>query len=124
MVVLEYAAVEVDYCLGCHGVWLDAGELDLLFGDRALTAGFLTGGDSAQARGEKPRRCPICRRKMAKATTTGPEPVTYDECTHGDGLWFDGGELAAVLEHGSPSPGGEQVVGWLREMFGGEENAD
>jgi len=122
MVVLELESVEVDYCLACHGVWLDAGELELLFGAREMTAGFLQGGDSAKAQGEKARRCPICNRKMDKAATQGPESVTYDLCPRGDGVWFDKGELAAVLKHGSPAPGGDQVAAWLREMFAGEEN--
>jgi len=30
MVVLELEQVEIDYCTGCEGVWLDAGELELL----------------------------------------------------------------------------------------------
>ncbi|MCL4278881.1 MAG: zf-TFIIB domain-containing protein, partial [Ignavibacteriaceae bacterium] len=30
MIVLELEQVEVDYCTNCAGVWLDAGELELL----------------------------------------------------------------------------------------------
>ena len=117
MVILEYEHVEVDYCVSCHGVWLDAGELELLFGDREQVAGFMTAGGEAPAGREKPRPCPLCRRKMAKRVTGGPDPVTYDQCARGDGLWFDRGELASVLKHGSPAPGGAAVAGWLREMF-------
>ncbi len=123
MIVLEYQEVEVDYCVACHGVWLDAGELDLLFGDRAMTAGFLGGGDPKLGRAEKPRRCPICRKKMAKAATAGEHPVVYDACAAGDGLWFDKGELTTVLKHGSPVEGGATVAGWLREMFPEGEEA-
>jgi len=117
MIILEYQDVEVDYCVACHGVWLDAGELELLFGDRALTDGFMTAGDDLRAAREAARRCPICEKKMAKHTTGGEAPVLYDRCTRGDGLWFDAGELQAVLEHGSAAPGGEEVSRWLREMF-------
>lgn len=119
MVVLEYDTVELDYCVDCGGVWLDAGELDLLFGDREMTQGFLTAGDAHPSVRERPRRCPICSKKMAKHTTGGAVPVTYDQCARGHGLWFDRGELAAVLEEGSPAPGAEHVSAWLREIFQG-----
>ena len=117
MVVLEYDEVEVDYCVACGGIWLDAGELELLFGDRKLTEGFLNAGSAAARTAEKARLCPICFGKMKKRSTGGAAPVTYDFCRRGDGMWFDQGELGAVLEQGSPAPGGEAVCAWLREMF-------
>lgn len=122
MIVLEYDSVEVDYCLACEGVWLDAGELEILFGDRAMIAGFMGGGVACPRGDEKRRPCPTCGRKMSKAATQGPSPVTYDHCDRGHGMWFDRGELGLVLTHGSSSPGGEQVTGWLRAMFSDEEN--
>ena len=122
MIILEYNAVEVDYCVSCHGVWLDAGELELLFGDRSITRGFLTAGNPAPGKGEKARPCPICDKKMKKAATGGEHPVTYDACARNHGLWFDQGELGAVLLHGSPAKGGGQVAAWLREMFPGTED--
>ena len=30
MITLELADVEIDHCVGCGGIWLDAGELELL----------------------------------------------------------------------------------------------
>lgn len=116
MVVLEYEEVEVDYCVQCAGIWLDAGELELLLGSRAPIAGFMDAGDPAP-KGEAVRRCPGCRRKMEKRVTGGPSPVTYDRCPAGDGLWFDRGELVTVLQHGSATPGGEAATAWLRAMF-------
>ena len=41
MIVLEYDRVEVDYCVSCQGLWLDAGELELLFGDESACAAYL-----------------------------------------------------------------------------------
>lgn len=116
MVVLEYDDVELDYCVQCAGIWLDTGELELLLGDRALIAGFLEAGNPAP-KGEATRRCPTCRGKMDKRATGGPFPVLYDRCPVAHGLWFDRGELATVLQHGSAAPGGEAVVAWLRAMF-------
>lgn len=117
LIVLEYDQVEVDYCVACQGIWLDAGELELLFGDRTMTDGFLRAGDPKASEGEKPRPCPICDKPMGKRVTGGEKPVVYDQCTRGDGIWFDQGELQTVLEHGSPAAGGDAVGAWLREMF-------
>lgn len=118
MMALEYDAVEVDYCGACKGVWLDAGELELLFGDTKCRTSFLQGGTATGARSEKPRRCPICGIKMAKEITRGDTPVVYDSCPRGDGLWFDQGELEQVLAQGHPHAGGEHVTAFLREVFG------
>ncbi len=52
MIVLEYADVEVDFCVACEGVWLDAGELELLFGSADACTAFLTICSPADARGE------------------------------------------------------------------------
>ena len=101
MAVLEYDQVEVDYCMACHGIWLDAGEIELLFGDAAACQALLTGGDLERARGERRRRCPICRKKMGKDVSSSGTPVTYDRCPAGHGLWFDEGELGEILKHGT-----------------------
>ena len=115
--VCEFDQVEVDLCDQCGGIWLDAGELELLFGDRQVAEGYLSSGNGAAAKGEKPRRCPICGRKMTKRGTAGDPPVVYDACPRGDGLWFDRGELATVLAQGSDEPREVAVVAWLRELF-------
>lgn len=124
LLALEYNEIEVDYCDDCHGIWLDAGELDLLFGDRAVTNDFLRAGDRAGGTASKMRPCPICGIKMDLHTTGGAAPVTYDECPRHHGMWFDRGELQQILLHGSAAPGGERVVTWLRDLFGTGETAD
>jgi Zn-finger nucleic acid-binding protein len=118
MAVLEYDRVEVDYCVSCHGIWLDAGELELLYGDAAACAKLLAGDDPARAKPEDPRACPICRKKMRKDVSGGNTPVTYDRCPNGDGLWFDEGELAAILKHGEAFAESE-IGAFLSEVFGG-----
>ena len=117
MLAIEYEEIEVDYCDTCCGIWLDEGELDLLFGDRTMTHGFLTSGDPAAAKDEEPRPCPICDDAMDKAVTGGPEPVVYDYCANGHGLWLDRGELLSVLKHGSKTGQASLVIHWLRQVF-------
>jgi Zn-finger nucleic acid-binding protein len=111
LVALEHASVEIDYCMKCQGVWLDSGEIELLMGDPEKCDAYLCGGKPAGT-SEAKRRCPICGKKMEKAMTQGDKPVLYDRCVKGDGLWFDKGELEAVV-----TLGGTVVSDFLREVF-------
>ena len=117
MLAIEYEEIEVDYCDSCRGVWLDEGELELLFGNETVTQEFLTGGNPAAAGNEKQRPCPICDALMGKAVTVGADPVVYDCCNSGHGLWFDKGELMSILKLGSASGVESPVVHWLRQIF-------
>lgn len=117
MVVLELQDVEVDHCLACGGVWLDAGEIELLT-DGGPDAGRLLAqlGEGQNLLTGK-RKCPICLKKM-KTITFGPKgKVQLDHCRKNHGLWFDRGELEAVLtifdndEHSA-------VRRLLKNMFG------
>jgi len=117
MMVIEYEKIELDYCDSCRGVWLDEGELDLLFGNHQITHGFLTSGNPAKAQGETSRLCPICDTVMKKAVTGGSESVVYDHCPEEHGLWFDHGELLSVLQQGILAGEEAVVVQWLREIF-------
>lgn len=113
--VLEYDSVEVDHCVSCGGVWLDASEVDLLFGDADASAAFLHALDPGQVEKDRRLRCPTSGKPMRKGRIGGAHPVTYDYSPHG--LWFDRGELAAVLQAEELEPGTERVVAWLREVF-------
>lgn len=118
MIVVEYESVEVDYCVSCEGVWLDAGELELLLGDDAEACAQIVGrGDASKVSDERPRKCPVCGKKMEKAVAAGAQPVTYDRCAQGEGLWFDKGELGALLEHRESLQGDKTVPAFLREIF-------
>lgn len=113
LITLEHELVEVDYCAACGGVWLDAGELELLYGDARQCALCLSGGEAREA-GEK-RRCPRCGRRMRAERSTGPRPVTFDRCPQGDGLWLDHGELEAILEGAELKD--PEVERFLKETF-------
>ena len=99
MIVLELAEVEVDYCTDCGGIWLDAGELELLLGNSQHAKQLLNSFKIDSSSTEKKRKCPICMKKMQKIDV-GPStpPILIDKCTRGDGLWFDHGELQEVLD--------------------------
>jgi len=117
MIIMEWQAVEIDHCLKCRGIWLDDGELDLLFGhaekDKSLTA-FGPAEDKKHAE----RKCPACAKSM-KPLTTKDHRVVIDQCVQGHGLWFDAEELEQVLSIGG-FPGAKVLQDFLKNAFGRE----
>ena len=117
MIVLEIEGIEIDHCIGCGGVWLDGGELELLLDaadtrDRLMAK--LAGNIAAK---ERKLRCPLCKKKMDKVRYGDKEPVVLDKCGSGHGLWFDKGELQDVIELGSFAPD-NRVFQLLNDVFG------
>ncbi|MBN1787879.1 MAG: zf-TFIIB domain-containing protein [Sedimentisphaerales bacterium] len=125
MVVLELDCVETDYCTDCGGIWLDAGELEMLFADSAQAGELVSSFKPAEGIAEKPCRCPICLKKMQKIiASSGDKPVIIDRCPKEHGLWFDRGELSQILAKGTFDKE-RKVIKLLTEMFnqnGNEEN--
>ena len=98
MIVLELEQVEIDYCSDCAGIWLDAGELEQLLGDATQAKQLLTSFTVDDNCTEKPRKCPICLKKMQKVLASHTnEKILIDKCPKADGLWFDKGELKQIL---------------------------
>ena len=117
MIVVEFEGVEVDHCVKCHGVWLDTGELELITALAGGQAGPLENAlrDVSGANRGK-RRCPRCPRKM-RVLSVGVEPaVKLDCCPAGHGLWFDAGELAAVIQ-GAGGAANAHVADFLGQLF-------
>ncbi len=118
MIVLEVDEVEIDYCLECGGIWLDSGELGILLGDDEKVQHVLSEAIPAPKKTETFRKCPICLKKMDEIEIGKEEDKIYiDRCKQSHGLWFDKGELGAVLDfmdHGESA----KVVKLLKETFG------
>ena len=122
MVVLELDEVEIDHCMGCGGIWLDGGELELLLGDSRQKDELLASFQLDKRTKEKPRKCPICYKKMKKIVVGVSEPkVLIDKCGRGDGLWFDKGELQDVFDKGQLDED-NKIKKLLAEMFGSGQN--
>jgi Zn-finger nucleic acid-binding protein len=85
-------------CLGCRGAWLGAGEIaDLMIEvDRQDAILALPARPAADAV-ERERACPTCGGAMRKQDLVRRAGVTVDACRHG--VWFDAGELRAVVVH-------------------------
>jgi hypothetical protein len=118
MITLELAEVEIDYCSDCGGIWLDRGELEMLLGDAEQAGELLRSFRPAKGCREKPRRCPICLKKMRKVLVgSAPAPVLIDKCVRADGLWFDKGELQTILNSAKLDKD-SKIQKLLAEMFG------
>ena len=117
MITLELSEVEVDYCLACSGIWLDAGELEMLLDDSQKAKNLLDSFATARDCKEKPRKCPICLKKMEKIHVGCEDSKQLiDKCKKGDGLWFDKGELEDILKMGTFDED-NKVIKLLTDIF-------
>lgn len=90
------AAIEVDACPNCWGIWLDAPELDkledLTFDDDAHKGSLL----HFEAKTDYP--CPHCGEKMTEFQYRLYD-LKLDYCSQNDhGFWLDAGEDERVTE--------------------------
>ena len=116
MIVLELTEVEIDHCTSCGGIWLDAGELELLLGDSASKDDFLSSFKPDEESGERSRKCPICSKKMEKISAGRDKGVLVDRCRNNDGIWLDGGELEEIIKM-SGFGKDSRVLDLLKDMF-------
>ena len=126
MIVVEHETIELDYCVSCSGVWFDAEELELLLEAMQLEEtslsldNILTTPEAKSV--EKKRNCPICGKKMKKATVGREPEVIIDACSWGDGLWFDSGEVGQLITQLADKPPEKsdsqgRVITFLGEVF-------
>ena len=130
MIVVEYHDIELDYCPNCKGVWFDSGELELLLksyglGEPAAFLGDIFNSQETPSE-EKKRKCPSCGRRMKKAAIGVKPEILIDACRQKHGLWFDGGEVAQLIQRlaGEQTPkndSGEHVMSFLGEAFGASQ---
>jgi len=125
MIVVEYQKTELDYCPNCRGAWFDAGELELLLEKSGFAAEIpylrsLLGSKSVTT-AEKRRRCPVCGRNMKKVNVSDGRDILIDACERGDGVWFDGGEVDAVVNSLVPKThadaGHGHVFSFMKEVL-------
>jgi len=117
MVVLELNQVEIDYCVACGGIWLDAGELELLLGNSGAKDDVLKSFTPDTRTKERKIRCPICSKKMIKVICGKENKVLIDRCPNNDGLWFDEGELYQIVKMGGLGEN-DKVTEMLKDMLG------
>jgi Zn-finger nucleic acid-binding protein len=122
MFVLEFELIELDWCPECRGVWLDSGELELV-GRRAgaLQAELLDALERGKGHrtGDGKRPCPTCGKALREVQTDTEPPIVVDRCPNEHGLWFDAGELQAVVQ-----AAGAQEDSVLARFFGELKRSD
>ena len=109
MIVYELDRVEVDHCVVCGGTWLDKGEFELLGSGQSPVI--------HKECVEKKRCCPMCLKKMDKVFSGTSAKIFLDQCPKCQGLWFDKGELQAVLSVSGSAVGA--AGSFLKEIFKG-----
>lgn len=120
MITLELAEVEIDHCTSCGGIWLDSGELEVLLDDPAQAKRLLGSFRQSVSATERPRKCPICDKRMAKvAVGRSDPPLVIDKCPRDDGLWFDRGELEDILNRADLDDG-NRIQRLLADIFGSD----
>ncbi|MBN1161242.1 MAG: zf-TFIIB domain-containing protein [Dehalococcoidales bacterium] len=123
--IVEYQDIELDYCPVCHGVWFDAGELELLMASagfedfRRYLDGIINAPETDTQ--EKKHKCPACGHKMKKAYIDPDSKILVDVCHIGEGIWFDGGEVTRLIQalaQKAPDKGPSQgVLAFVGDMF-------
>ncbi len=116
LVILELEQIEVDYCINCEGIWLDAGELELFLETDDERARLINLFKEAGEVKEKSHNCPICRKQMKKFEVGEQGKVVVDKCKKNHGIWFDKGELQKVVEFGSENKE-NKIINLLKDMF-------
>lgn len=118
MITLELADVEIDHCTTCGGIWLDAGELELLMGNSETARQLLNSFQIKTGAAELPRICPICDKKMQKILVGDSNgKLLLDKCGRGHGLWFDKAELHDILNRAKLDKD-NKILTILTDMFG------
>lgn len=115
MIILELNKVEIDYCPNCSGIWLDEGELELLYSIDETKDELKKLFKQTTSLRENSYKCPICRKRMIKIQFNNSDLV-LDRCTQNHGIWFDKDELEKILTIKSNSSS-EKILSLLKEMF-------
>lgn len=103
------AAIEVDGCPLCGGLWLDQGELKALAQDPSMlrAAGDQFVPQQWVASPQATQRCPACEQPLTQLEYDQFRGVRLDRCKACGGIWLDHGEAAEIarrLEAGDSAP--------------------
>jgi Zn-finger nucleic acid-binding protein len=98
LVGFELDGIELDHCIDCRGIWLDPGELEAIADAAGVAPGGLSGTlHVAKGKKHSERKCPRCDRRLRVIHLGVNGALEIDRCPHGDGLWFDRGEMETLI---------------------------
>ena len=91
---IEYEGTEVDRCTICHGIWFDAGELDVMK-DKQAAAAIDTGDKKVGKQSNTIDRyqCPRCGGGMVRVVVPEQPHIWFETCSSCHGSYLDAGEL-------------------------------
>jgi Zn-finger nucleic acid-binding protein len=98
------AAVTVERCVACHGLWFDAREQEKLrdvpgaeaidVGPPAAGAATAAASSATSAAGPAGKvMCPVCHTRLIEMTDHRQPHLKYESCTVCYGAFFDAGEF-------------------------------
>ena len=90
----EYAAVVIDSCPECGGVWYDRGELDAR--DESVWTNVEALDLETRLSGGRRALCPRCEVPMVQVSPKGAREIVIDRCPDCFGFWLDSGELESI----------------------------
>lgn len=93
----EYAAVVIDSCPKCEGVWYDQGELDARDESVWTNVEALTFEDRLS--GGRHSSCPKCETRLVPVSPKGARNIVVDRCPECLGFWLGAGELELLQDH-------------------------
>jgi Zn-finger nucleic acid-binding protein len=123
MVAKMVEDVEIDYCPGCRGLWLDKDEINQLAAKTGQALGELRalvqeGGEGQVSPEHRDRPCPACGGKM---TVVLLRSISLEHCLQCDGIFLDRGELdRAMEEFSSHASEIELIVSLARSVASGK----
>jgi Zn-finger nucleic acid-binding protein len=95
-------ALEVNQCLGCNGVWFDAGELDQYIDERLLLLDSINTKDRKK-HNRQDASCPKCGVPMAHEVLAQYGTTIVDLCDQCKGVWVDGDEIDGIERQTLPA---------------------
>lgn len=118
LIAVERDQIEVDSCISCRGMWFDRGELELLC-ERSSVPLDMPKTFARATTAERSRKCPRCRKEMAKVALAMNARLVTDHCPDEHGIWFDARELGTFVDYAAQAHGAAPpLVRFLGETFG------
>jgi len=99
------AEIQVDECGKCHGIWLDAGELQRIESTKErdyseelkrIPDHVARAYEAARQKAQRERTCPSCERELERREYGYCSQIAVDACPGCQGVWLDRGELSAL----------------------------
>lgn len=105
--------VEFDFCLDCHGIWADKGELSAYVETLSDLPGPIVPSDISKSK----MTCPKCdNQPLYEIPYMRKHEVLIDVCLGCQGIWMDAKELASIQKLAIHVDAKEKLSRTLKDM--------